>query len=281
MSHGDDMTDHIDIFELVPIFLKDGKTVALCTVTEKIGSGPAKVGTRILVTEDAKIFGAFCTGTSAIGTIGGGELERAVMDEALKAIKEGKSKSFKFSLSEKTREGELETGLWCGGTMTIFIDVIEPKPELSIVGSGHIALQIYKIADLLGFNVTVIDDINETLTKNKFPKAKLIYNKSFVKALKEVKVGTNTYVAIVHGEPKHDLAALRRFVREKIAYLGLLGSARKIDKLKEILRKDGVPTEAIKKIHAPIGLKINARTPEEIAVSIAAELIEKMRSQSS
>jgi len=269
------MTDHIDIFELTPILLKEGKKVALCTITKKIGSGPAKVGTRILVTEDAKIFGAF--GTPAIGTIGGGELERAVMKEALKAIEEGKSKSLKFSLREKAKEDELKTGLWCGGTMTIFIDVIEPRPELLIVGSGHVALQTYKIAELLGFNVTVIDDAKETLTKNRFPKAKLIYDKNFVKALKKTKVSTSTYVAIVHGEPKHDLAALRRFIREKISYLGLLGSAHKIDKLKEILRKDRVPAKVIERIHAPIGLDINARMPEEIAVSIVAELIKERR----
>jgi len=271
------MPGHIDIFELIPALLKGRKRVALCTVTEKIGSGPAEVGTRILVTEDAKIFGAFCTGTSAIGTIGGGELERVVMDEALKAIGEAKSKSLKFSLHEKAKKDELKTGLWCGGTMTVFIDVIEPKPELVIVGSGHIALQIYKIADILGFDVTVIDDCKDTLIKNRFPKAKLVYNKSFVTALKGVKAGASTYVAIVHGEPKHDLAALRRFVRERTDYLGLLGSACKIAKLKEILRKDGVPVKAIGRIRAPIGLDINARTPEEIAVSIAAELIKERR----
>ena len=275
MSYGDGMTNHIDIFQLVPIFLKDGKTVALCTITKKTGSGQAKIGTRILVTEDAKMFGHF--GTPAIGTIGGGELERAVMKEALKAIKEGKSKSLKFSLSEKARGDELKTGLWCGGTMTIFMDVIEPKPELLIVGSGHVALQIYKIAELLGFNVTVIDDTKKTLTKSRFPRAKIIYNKSFRKALGTVKTGANTYIAIVHGEPKHDLAAMRRFVKEKTAYLGLLGSANKIAKLGEILRKDGVPTKSIDRIHAPIGLGINARTPEEIAVSIAAELIKERR----
>lgn len=265
------------IFELIPFFLKEGKRVALCTVTEKIGSGPAEVGTRILVTEDAKILGAFCTGTSAIGTIGGGELERAVMDEALKAIDEGKSKSLKFSLHEKAKKDELKTGLWCGGTMTVLIDVIEPKPELVIVGSGHIALQTYKIADLLGFNVIVIDDNRGTLTKNRFPKARLVHNKSFAKALRQVKAGSSTYVAIVHGEPGHDLAALRRFIRERTAYIGLLGSARKISKLKAVLQKDGVPAKTIKGIKAPIGLDINARTPEEIAVSIAAELIKERR----
>ena len=264
------------IFELIPFFLNEGKKVALCTVTEKIGSGPAEVGTKILVTEDAKIFGAL-SATSSVGTIGGGELERVVMEAALKAIEEGESKSLKFSLHEKTKRDELKTGMWCGGTMTVLIDVIEPRPELVIVGSGHVALQTYKIANILGLDVTVVDDSRETLTKNRFPKAKLIYNKSFVKALKQARAGASTCVAIVHGEPKHDLAALRRFVRERTAYLGLLGSARKISKLKAVLRKDGVPEKTIKRIKAPIGLDINARTPEEIAVSIAAELIKERR----
>lgn len=103
--------------------------MALCTIVEKRGSGPAERGRKMLITEDEKIFGAFCP--SAAGTIGGGELERKLKEEALKAIREGKSKSVKFSLYGGAKKDERDTGLWCGGTMTVFIDVIEPKPKIS------------------------------------------------------------------------------------------------------------------------------------------------------
>lgn len=159
----------------------------------------------------------------------------------------------------------------------MFVDVIEPRPKLVIVGSGHIALPTYRVVDLLGFDVTVIDDNRDTMTKERFPSAKLIYHKDFEKALKEAKVNECTYVAIVHGEPKHDLAAMRRFIREKPAYLGLLGSKRKIIKLMGILEKEGVPKATIKRIRAPIGVDIGAETPEEIAVSIAADLVKEKR----
>ncbi|MDI6884010.1 MAG: XdhC/CoxI family protein [Hadesarchaea archaeon] len=261
------MSNPTDIFERLPRLLKAGKKVALCTVVEKIGSGPAERGTKALVTEDGDI----------IGTVGGGEFERKVREEAFKAIKKGKSKSLKFALYGEAKKDEVDTGLWCGGTTTVFVDVIEPDPKLVIVGSGHVALPTYRVAELLGFDITVVDDERSTLTKDRFPKAKRIYRADFQKALKEVKVDEHTFVAIVHGEPKHDLAALRRFVRERTAYLGLLGSARKISKLKEILRKEGVPEKAIKRIHAPIGLDIGAVAPEEIAVSIAAELIKERK----
>jgi len=261
------MSGHTDIFEQVPKLLKAGKKVALCTIVEKIGSGSAEMGRKILVTEDGKI----------IGTIGGGTFERKVKEEALKAIGEGKSRNVKFALYGGAKKDEVDTGMWCGGTTTVFVDVNEPNPKLVIVGSGHIALPTYKVAELLGFDITVVDDEQGTLTKDRFPNAKLISHADFEKALKEVKVDERAFVAIVHGEPKHDLAALRRFISERTAYLGLLGSAHKITRLKEILRKEGVPEKAINGVHAPIGLDINARTPEEIAVSIVAELVRARR----
>jgi len=261
------MGEQVEVIERAAELLKAGKRVALCTIVEKIGSGPAELGRAMLVTEDGQI----------AGTIGGGEcFERGLKQEALKALEEGKSKSLKFSFYGGAREGELDTGLWCGGTMTVFVDVMEPKPKLVLIGSGHIALPTHRVADLLGFDVTVVDDNEDTLTKERFPNARLIFNGDFEKALRGVKADERTYVAIVHGEPKHDLAALRRFTRERVAYLGLLGSKTKIAKLKELLRKEGVPEGAVGKIRAPIGLDIGAKTPEEIAVSIAAELVREM-----
>jgi xanthine dehydrogenase accessory factor len=257
-----------EIFEQLSRLLKAGKRAALCTVVIKVGSGPAELGRKILVADDGEV----------VGTIGGAELfERELKREALKAIDEGKSKSLEFSFYGGTKEGKSNTGLWCGGKMIVFVDVIEPRSKLVIVGSGHVALQTYLVVKLLGFEITVVDNNKDTMTKKRFPDAKFIFNKNFARALKEVKVDSNTSVVVLHGEPKYDLAAVRRFVGKQIAYLGLLGSAKKASKLKEILRRSGVPEKSLKKIHAPIGLDINAQTPEEIAVSIAAELIKERR----
>ncbi|MGC8817727.1 MAG: XdhC family protein, partial [Candidatus Hadarchaeum sp.] len=169
--------------------------------------------------------------------------------------------------------------LWCGGEMTVFVDVIKPRPKMVIVGSGHIALPTYKIGEILGFEIVVVDNNFETATKERFPNARIICRENFEEALKEVQVDRNTYVLIVYGEPMFDLAALRRFVVEEVAFLGILGSPGKIAKFRERLKEEGVAAEKIEKIKGPIGLNIGARTPEEIAVSIMAELI-KLRSTS-
>jgi len=258
------------MLSLAAELLKDGRKAAICTVVGKTGSGPSDVGRKMLVTEN-----------EVFGTIGGGEcFERSLLAEARQAIRDGRSKTLEFSFYGGKKEGELDTGLWCGGEMTVFVDVMEPNPKLVVVGSGHIALPTCRVAELLGFETTVVDDNRDTLTKKRFPNARLVYNRNFGAALKKIKADKNTYVTIVHGEPKHDLAALRRFINEETAYLGILGSSGKVAKLKSILKKDGVVEKKIARVRTPIGLKINARTPEEIAVSIAAELVKERRSSS-
>lgn len=256
----------IEIFEEAIRLLQMGQRIAICTVVEKIGSGPREEGAKILIGEDGK----------SIGTIGGGAFERIIKEEAMKLIREGKSKSLKFSLHKDKDEG-IKTGLWCGGSMTVFVDVIEPKPKLVIVGSGHIALPTYRIAEILGFEITVVDNNPATATKDRFPNAKIICHENFEDALKEVEVDKRSSIVIVYGEPMFDLAALRRFVNAEIAFLGILGSPGKIAELKDILRNEGVAPEKINKIKGPIGLDIGAKTPEEIAVSIVAELIKQRR----
>lgn len=155
----------------------------------------------------------------------------------------------------------------------VFVDVIRPRPKMVMVGSGHIALPTCKIGEILGFEIVVVDNNFETATKDRFPNARIICRENFEDALKEVQVDKNTYVLIVYGEPMFDLAALRRFIGEEVAFLGILGSPGKIAKLKERLKEEGVAAEKIGKIKGPIGIDIGARTPEEIAVSIMAELI--------
>jgi len=258
----------IDILERAIQILRNGKKVALCTVVEKRGSGPRDVGAKIVVSEDREV----------VGTIGGGNMERILVEEALKSLKEGKSRRIVFSLREDVeREDVVKTGLICGGEITIFIDVIEPKPRLIIIGSGHIGYPLAKLADILGFEIVIVDDNKELATKERFPMAKEIIVGDFLEILDKIEVQPHDYVVIVYGEPEHDYLALKKMLENRVHYVGLLGSKVKVAKFKERLKKEGVNEEVFKNLYAPVGLDIDAQTPEEISISILAQIIKIRR----
>ena len=262
------MVTNVDVLEKVVDFLKSGKRVALCTVVEKRGSGPRDVGAKIVVSEDGEV----------VGTIGGGNMERILIGEALKSLKEGKSRKVVFSLHEDIeREGVIKTGLICGGEITIFIDVIEPKPRLIIIGSGHIGYPLAKLADILGFEIVIVDDNKELATEDRFPMAKEILVGDFLEVLDKIEVRPHDYVVIVYGEPEHDYLALKKMIEKGVHYVGLLGSRVKVAKFKERLKKEGVSEEIFKSLYAPVGLDIGAQTPEEISISILAQIIKIRR----
>lgn len=256
-----------EVFEGLIRLLAEGRRVALCTVIEKRGSGPREIGAKMLV-ED---------GGETLGTIGGGNMERALIGEALGALREGRPKKAVFALHGGSKgEDVIETGLICGGEVTVFIDVVEPRPRLVVVGSGHIALPLSRLADMAGFDVVIVDD-QETATHERFPMAKGIVTGRFDEALERVEVRPSDFVAIVHGEPEHDYTALARMTGKRPAYIGLLGSRAKIRALQKRLLENGFSPGELEGLHAPIGLDIGAVTPEEIGVSIIAEMIRERR----
>lgn len=262
------MTTDVDVLEKVVCFLKNGKKVALCTVVEKRGSGPRDVGAKVVVSESGEV----------VGTIGGGNMERILVEEALKSLKEGKSRKIVFSLrGDVEREGVIKTGLICGGEITIFIDVIEPKPRLIIVGSGHVGYPLAKLAEILGFEIVVVDDNKKLATKERFPMAKEILVGNFTEILDKVEVRPNDFVVIIHGEPEHDYLALKKMLGKCVRYIGLLGSKVKVAKFKERLKKEGLSEGVFKNFYAPVGLDIGAQTPEEISISILAQIIKIRR----
>lgn len=246
--------------------LKSGKVIALCTIVCKKGSAPRNVGAKMIVCDDGSVY----------GTIGGGELERLLVREALNAIQLRKSclKSFSLGIS---REGDISTGLICGGRISVFIDVIEPKPRLIIMGAGRIAKPLAEIAHIVGFEVIVVDDRSEFTNRSCFPNANEIHVKSIGNFFDEFEFRENDFLVILYGDIDRDYEALKRALNLKVKYIGLIGSRRKISTFKEKLRDEGFTDECLKDIHAPIGIDINAETPEEIAVSIMAELIKIYR----
>ena len=220
------MPTDLELLSEAARLLERGKSVALCTVIEKKGSGPRDVGAKMLVSEDGKNF----------GTIGGGNVERALVNESLKAIKEHKSKKVTFNLGKNAKEGEVGTGMICGGELTVLADVIEPTPRLVIVGAGHVALPLAKLANTVGFKVVIVDDEANEQTKNRFPMAEGIIAGDYAQILEKFEFNPKDAVVIAHGEPEHDYAALKNVIQRTPAYVGLLGSQTKAKILTERLK---------------------------------------------
>lgn len=261
------MAADLEIFREALRLLENGKKVALCSLIEKVGSGPRDVGAKILVSQDGE----------TTGTIGGGSLERFLVDESLKALKEGKPRKVAFSLTPSKKDGSINTGLICGGELTVFIDVIEPKPRLIVIGAGHVAWPLARLAEVVGFGLIIVDDDGKLACRERFPMAEKIVVGNFDKILTKLDVDSKDSVVIVHGEPEHDYLALEKIVKKKPAYVGLLGSRTKVATLVQRVRTKGVDEASLKVLHAPLGLDIGAQTPEEIAVSILAEIIQIRR----
>ena len=255
------------IFARLNQILLEGKSVVLCTLTKKYGSGPRDEGAKMLVESDGSI----------LGTIGGGSMERLIIDEALEAINEGKSRTINFAMGLEPKEGAVFIDSKCGGEVSIFLDIINPNPRIILIGSGHIAKPVAELAHMTGFEVILIDDAL-TATDERFPHA-VILTGDFVKGINELKIYPSDYLVIVHGETEYELLTLRRFLPENLAYIGLLGSKNKAKNHKEQLLSEGYNPEDIKKLNSPIGIDLGAETPEEIAVSIIAELIRKRRTR--
>ena len=254
-----------EIFSKAGEFLARGQSVVLCTLIFKEGSGPREPGSKMLVTPDGK----------ALGTIGGGGMERLIVTQALEALAEGKPRTLHFAMGIPPREGMIAIDSKCGGEVKIFMDVVTPEPRLIILGSGWIAQATARYAKDCGFEVIVVDDA-PTAKQDYFPGITVV-NGKYPESLAGVEIRHSDYVAVLHGETPFELAALRHAVKARPAYIGLLGSGNKAKKHKAQLKSEGFDEKTLYAMYAPIGLDINAETPEEIGVSIVAEIIKKKR----
>ena len=157
--------------------------------------------------------------------------------------------------------------------MEVYIEPVKQDPALYIVGAGHIAYQLASLAHNVGFRVHVIDDREKFANRERFPDAQEIVVDSIPDWLQRTALPSSSYAVIVTRGHRHDLDALRALVPRNIHYIGLIGSRAKIAKIFEVLDNEGIPSDQLQRVHAPIGLDIGAVTPQEIAVSIASELI--------
>lgn len=242
-----------------------GEVIALVTVVGTKGSTPREIGTKMLLNKDGLV----------AGSIGGGTIEARVIEEVKEALKKGKGKLVTYHLTKE--ESTLDEGAICGGNMKVFIDILQPKEEMLIFGAGHIAVCVSKLAKMVGFKVTIIDDRKEFANQERFPEADEIIAEEIENALTHIKITPSTYIIIVTRGHSKDREALNSIIRSGAAYIGMIGSREKNATVFQQLMKNGISQEEIDKVHAPIGIDINAQTPEEIAVSIMAEIIQVRR----
>jgi len=237
-----------------------GERAALVTVVATEGSTPQKAGARMLVYGDGRIF----------GTIGGGCLEAEMSWRAREAIEASRPRLVSYDL---TPDQAGEDGLVCGGRMQVFIEPIEGTPVLCLFGAGHVAQPLARMAKACGFRVEVADDRVKFANAERFPEADAIVVEEFTAAAGRLTLGPNSYAIVVTRGHKGDGDALRAVLGRGLRFVGLLGSRPKVVHIFAALEEQGVSREDLARVHAPLGLEIGAQTPEEIAVSILAEMI--------
>lgn len=237
-----------------------GERAALVTIVRTGGSTPQRVGAKMLVHEDGRL----------VGTIGGGCYENDAAGKARLVLASGQPQLVHYELNDDLAE---ESGLICGGRMDVFIEPVAPPPDLYVVGAGHVGFHVARLAASVGFRVHVIDDRSAFANAERFPDAAEVVVDDIPAWLTQAALPRGSHVVVVTRGHRHDLDAVRALACRDLAYLGLIGSRAKVARLFETLVEEGVPQDALRRVHAPIGLDIGAVTPEEIAISIVAELI--------
>ena len=249
-----------EVFAAVAEALERGEPAALVTIVSTTGSTPQRVGAKMLVFGDGRM----------VGTIGGGCYENDAFGKAREAILHRRPQVVHYELSDDFAQ---ETGLICGGQMDVYIEPIEPSPELFVVGAGHVGFHLANLAHEVGFRVHVVDDREKFANRERFPNAAEVIAEDIPSWIARAALPAHAYVVIVTRGHTNDLEALRALAPRDLRYLGLIGSRAKVARIYDELLASAMPADMLRQVHAPIGLDIGAVTPQEIAVSILAELI--------
>jgi xanthine dehydrogenase accessory factor len=238
---------------------RTGRAAALCTIVRARGSVPRHVGSKMLVYADGSI----------VGTIGGGEMESRVMAAAQTAMADGAAQIVNYQLVDP-KAGD--PGV-CGGEVDIFVEPIRPAANLLVIGGGHVGRAVVHLARWLGFRVTLADDRPEYCRPEWAPGADAYLPLPARELAEAYAFNAETYIVLTTRGVPLDLELLPHLLARPQAYLGVIGSRRRWSTAARRLREMGVPDERLARVHAPLGLELNAETPEEIAVSIMAEIV--------
>jgi len=249
----------VDLFEEVVRLRRAGRRGALATIVHTNGSIPSYESSRMLVRDDGSI----------AGTIGGGCVEAEVWAAAKEVMQKEAPRKMVFHLNN---EASYDNGLICGGTLEVFVEPLLPQPILYLFGGGHVATAVARAANAAGFAVGVVDDREAFANAQRFPMAQEIYVR-YEEALEKIRPNASTYLVIVTRGHKDDMSVLAWAVRTDARYIGMIGSKRKVLSVYQALEREGYRAEEFARVYAPMGLEIGALSPEEIAISIVAELI--------
>jgi xanthine dehydrogenase accessory factor len=249
----------MDLFEEIVKMRRAGQRGALATIVHTNGSIPSYESSRMLVREDG----------SLVGTVGGGCVEAEVWAAAKEVMQKEAPRKMVFNLNN---EASFDNGLICGGTVEIFVEPILPQPMLYLFGGGHISMALAKTASSAGFRVGVVDDREAFANLQRFPMAQEIFT-SYEDAFEKIRPNAATYLVIVTRGHKEDMRVLAWAVRTEARYVGMIGSKRKVLSVYKALEREGYRPEEFERVFAPMGLEIGALSPEEIAISIVAELV--------
>ena len=253
-----------DIYQKIAGLLSEGRSLALASVIRVEGSAPRRAGAKMVVCEDGRSY----------GTIGGGCLESYVVHEARKTLEEGRSKIIHADLGDDSWSG---IGMACGGKIEVFIEPIRPDPRLIILGSGHVARALAKLAPYVGYKLFVVDPFAK---EGDFPAAEKVFSfdrpDGYLQTLKQLRPSQNDSIVITTRH-RDDADALKAALAFPVGYVGMVGSKSRVKLAYEELKRQGIGEEELSRVFAPIGLDIGAETPEEIALSILAEILKVKR----
>ena len=250
----------MDLYDEIVRLRSLGQKCAVATIVQVNGSIPSFESAKILVREDG----------SFMGTVGGGCVEAEVWNAAREVIETEKPRHLSFSLGQ---DAAYDEGLICGGQLNIFVEPVIPQPRAFVFGGGHVSKSISKVATLAGFSTSIIDNREAFANAERFPEAEATYAEEYEEVFPKLPVNSSSYIIIVTRGHRDDMRVLRWAVNTPARYIAMIGSKRKTISVVHELEKEGIPREAFDKVFAPMGLEIGAELPEEIAISVVAEMI--------
>jgi xanthine dehydrogenase accessory factor len=250
----------MDIYEELVRLRNLGQKCALATIVAVRGSIPSYQSAKLLVREDG----------SMTGTIGGGCVEAEVWNAAREVIQTEQPKHLTFNLGQ---DAAYDNGLICGGQLDVFVEPVLPVPHAFIFGAGHISKSLSKVATLAGFASVVIDNRDTFANRERFPEAVEVHAAEYEEVFPKLAINETSYLVIVTRGHRDDMRVLALAIATPARYIAMIGSKRKVLNVIRELEKQGIARAALERIHAPMGLDIGAISPEEIAISVTAEMI--------
>lgn len=253
----------MNLFKRIAELEAKGASFALAIVVKAEGSVPRHESSKMLIFPDG----------STEGTIGGGEMENLVILEAQESIDDGSTRFMHYNFSDPDRG---DPGV-CGGEIDVYVEPHQPRPTLLVFGMGHVGKAVAHLGSWIGFRVIVADDREGFATLEAAPGADRAIQCELTKLHDEVKIDSQTYVVLTTRGVPVDVEGLPFLLETEAGYIGVIGSRRRWETSVKQLRERGISEELIAKVNSPTGLEIMAETPEEIALSIVAEIVMKRR----